>query len=126
MFGRVRVEHYNNAEKQGAAAGRSMLEPAEYSYLYTFWSDQYEHKLEYAGHVRKWDEFVVRGSLSERRLIGFYLVEGVVRAAVGFDRGGDPELEERSEMAHAARLIARGARPSPTALADEDSDLALL
>ena len=25
IFGRVRVEHYNNAEKQGAAAARSML-----------------------------------------------------------------------------------------------------
>ena len=25
VFGRIRVEHYNNGEKQGAAAGRSML-----------------------------------------------------------------------------------------------------
>jgi 3-phenylpropionate/trans-cinnamate dioxygenase ferredoxin reductase subunit len=46
LFGRVRVEHYNNAEKQGAAAGRSMLgSTAPYDYLYTFWSDQYEHKI---------------------------------------------------------------------------------
>ena len=27
-----------------------------YDYLYTFWSDQYEHKLEYVGHVEKWDD----------------------------------------------------------------------
>jgi len=127
MFGRVRVEHYNNAEKQGAFAGRSMLRGDQpFDYLYTFWSDQYEHKLEYAGHVRTWDQFVVRGSVDDRKLVGFYLVDGVVRAAVGLDRGGDPELEPESELAKAAGLIARGARPSPQDLADDDKDLARL
>ena len=127
LFGRIRVEHYNNAEKHGRAAARSMLGgQEEYAYLHTFWSDQYTHKLEYAGHVRKWDRFVVRGSLEDRKLVGFYLVDGVVRAVAGFDRGGDPELEADSEMAKAAALIARGARPSPQDLMDEDNDLALL
>jgi len=127
LFGRVRVEHYNNAEKQGAAAARSMLGAQDdYRYLHTFWSDQYEHKLEYVGHVRKWDQFVVRGSSAERRLIGFYLQAGSLRAAVGLNRGGDPELDEGGEMAKAGRLIARGARPAPAALADEDQDLGLL
>jgi len=124
LFGRIRVEHYNNAEKQGAAAARSILgSTAGYGYLHTFWSDQYEHKLEYVGHVRRWDEFVVRGSTRNRKLVGFYLAEGVLRAAVGLDRGGDPELDEHGEMAAAGRLIARGARPSPAALADDDQDL---
>ncbi len=127
LFGRVRVEHYNNAEKQGAAAARSILgPPVEYTYLHSFWSDQYEHKLEYVGYVRKWDEFIIRGSLKERKLIGFYLVDGTLKAAVGFDRGGDPELDTDGEMAKAGRLIARGVRPSPHALRDEDQDLALL
>jgi 3-phenylpropionate/trans-cinnamate dioxygenase ferredoxin reductase component len=124
VFGRVRVEHYNNAEKQGAAAARSMLgSDAPYDYIHSFWSDQYDHKLEYVGHVTKWDDFVVRGSLKEARLIGFYLVGGVVRAAVGFDRGGDPELDRESEMAAAARLVATRAQPAPGLLADERVDL---
>ncbi len=124
LFGRVRVEHYNNGEKMGAAAARSMLSStAPYDYLYTFWSDQYEHKIEYAGHVTKWDEFVVRGSLADRKLIGFYLVGGVVRAVVGLDRGGDPELDLDGEMAAAARLVAAQARPAPAVLADEHTDL---
>ena len=81
LFGRIRVEHYNNAEKQGAAAARSMLgSDTGYGYLHTFWSDQYEDKLEYAGHARTWDRFVVRGSLQQRKLIGFYLEGGVFRA----------------------------------------------
>ncbi len=123
-FGRIRVEHYNNAEKQGAAAARSMLGSTdEYRYIHTFWSDQYEHKIEYVGHIRKWDRFVIRGSVKDRKLLGFYLAEGVLRAAVGLDRGGDPELDEHDEMAAAGRLIARNARPNSGALADEDTDL---
>ena len=124
LFGRVRVEHYNNAEKQGAAVARSMLgADAPYDYIYSFWSDQYEHKLEYVGHVTRWDEFVIRGSLAERNFIGFYLVDGVVRAAAGLDRGGDPELDLDGEMAAAARRVARQARPPAGALADEHVNL---
>ena len=124
LFGRVRVEHFNNAEKQGAAAARSMLgSAAPYDYLYSFWSDQYEHKIEYVGHVARWDEFVVRGSVEEGKLIGFYLVDGVVRAAVGLDRGGDPELDRDGEMAACARLVAGRARPARGVLADEHTDL---
>jgi 3-phenylpropionate/trans-cinnamate dioxygenase ferredoxin reductase component len=124
LFGRVRVEHYNNAEKQGAAAARSMLgSTAPYDYLYSFWSDQYEHKIEYVGHADRWDEFVVRGSVAESKLIGFYLVDGVVRAAVGLDRGGDPELDLDGEMAACARLVSERARLAPAVLADERTDL---
>jgi 3-phenylpropionate/trans-cinnamate dioxygenase ferredoxin reductase subunit len=124
LFGRIRVEHYNNAEKQGTAAARSMLgSTAPYDYVHTFWSDQYEHTIEYVGHVAKWDEFVVRGSVEEGKLVGFYLVDGVVRAAIGLDRGGDPELDHDSEMAASARLVAARARPARGVLADEHADL---
>jgi len=124
LFGRIRVEHFNNAEKQGAAAARSMLgATAPYDYLHSFWSDQYQHKIEYVGHATKWDEFVVRGSVEEGRLIGFYLVDGVVQAAAGLDRGGDPELDLDGEMAACASLVSARARPAPTVLADERTDL---
>jgi 3-phenylpropionate/trans-cinnamate dioxygenase ferredoxin reductase subunit len=124
LFGRVRVEHYNNGEKQGAAAARSMLgSTGPYDYVHTFWSDQYDHKLEYAGHALTWDDFVIRGSLDEGKLIGFYLVGGVVRAAVGLDRGGDPELDLNGEMAACARLVARQASPARDLLSCEQADL---
>jgi 3-phenylpropionate/trans-cinnamate dioxygenase ferredoxin reductase component len=122
VFGRVRVEHYNNAERMGRAAARSMLgSAAPYDYIHTFWSDQYEHKLEYVGHATRWDQFVVRGSVEDRRLIGFYLLDGHVAAAVGLNRGGDPELDTDAEMAACARLV--GARCTPEELADERVDL---
>jgi 3-phenylpropionate/trans-cinnamate dioxygenase ferredoxin reductase subunit len=124
VFGRVRVEHYNNAEKQGRFAARSMLgAEAPYDYIHSFWSDQYEHDIEYVGHATSWDQFVVRGSLEERMMLGFYLREGELQAAVGLDRGGDPEAESDSEMAACAELVAARARPAPAQLADERVDL---
>jgi hypothetical protein len=50
-------------------------------------------------------------------------VDGMVRATVGLDRGGDPELDTDGEMAAAARLVAARAHPAPAALADEATDL---
>jgi 3-phenylpropionate/trans-cinnamate dioxygenase ferredoxin reductase component len=124
LFGRVRVEHYNNAEKQGRAAAKSMLgSTAPYDYVHSFWSEQYEHTVEYVGHATKWDQFVIRGSVPESKLIGFYLADGIVLAAAGLDRGGDPELEQDSEMAACARLVAARARPAPAELADDRTDL---
>jgi 3-phenylpropionate/trans-cinnamate dioxygenase ferredoxin reductase subunit len=124
VFGRVRVEHFNNAEKQGAAAARAMLgSDVPYDYIHSFWSDQYDHDLEYVGHATTWDDFVVRGSLEDGKLIGLYLHKGVVQAAAGLDRGGDPEADPGSEMAACARLVAARARPARSLLTDEQADL---
>ena len=125
LFGRVRVEHYNNGENMGRGRGAidARLRPRRTTTSTRFWSDQYEDKLEYAGHATTWDRFVVRGSLEQRQLIGFYLLDGQLLAAVGLNRGGDPELDEDDEMAAAARLVGASARPAPDALADERVDL---
>jgi len=124
LFGRLRVEHYNNAEKHGAAAGRSMLgDPSPYDYTFTFWSDQYDQSLEYVGIAGRWDRFVVRGSLEGRSFLGFYLRGGLLRAALGLNRGGDPELEPASELAACRRLIERRTPVDASALASEEADL---
>jgi 3-phenylpropionate/trans-cinnamate dioxygenase ferredoxin reductase subunit len=124
VLGRIRVEHYNSAQHHGAAAARSMMgSTTPFDYIHNFWSDQYEHTLQYVGHATRWDNFAVRGNLAEGKFLGFYLLEGVIRAAIGFDRGGDPEYEQGSEMAACARLVAVRARPDPGALADEHADL---
>ena len=124
VLGRIRVEHYNSAEHHGAAVARSMLgSTAPFDYIHNFWSDQYEHTLQYVGQATRWDDFPVRGNLEEGKFIGFYLVGGVVRAAIGFDRGGDPEWEPNSEMAACAQLVARRAQPDRSVLTDERTDL---
>jgi hypothetical protein len=56
------VEHWNNGFQQGRAAARAMLgATTPYDYLHTFWSDQYEHTIEYVGFAAEWDRLVFRG-----------------------------------------------------------------
>jgi 3-phenylpropionate/trans-cinnamate dioxygenase ferredoxin reductase subunit len=91
VFGRrIRVEHWQNALKQGPAAARNMLEKGEpYDEIPWFWSDQYEHNLQYAGFHTEWDELVVRGSMEERNFVAFYRKDRRVLAAVAVNRGKD-------------------------------------
>jgi 3-phenylpropionate/trans-cinnamate dioxygenase ferredoxin reductase subunit len=124
VFGRVRVEHYNNAERQGRALARAMLgDPKPYDYIYSFWSDQYEHKLEYVGYARSWERIVLRGSYESRHFLAFYLTQGVLQAVCGLNRGGDPEIEADSELRACQRLIGRRAHLAEATLADERVDL---
>ena len=91
VFGRrIRVEHWQNALKQGPAAARNMLEKGEpYEEVPWFWSDQYEYNLQYAGFHTDWDELVVRGSMEERNFVAFYRKDRRVLAAVAVNRGKD-------------------------------------
>jgi 3-phenylpropionate/trans-cinnamate dioxygenase ferredoxin reductase subunit len=81
---RVRVEHWDNAQEQGAAAARSMLGAAEpYSKLPYFFSDQYDLGLEYVGLHDPGDELVIRGSLAEACFQAFWLApDGTVSAGM--------------------------------------------
>ena len=49
-----------------------------------FFSDQFDLSLSYLGHVREWDELVVRGSreVEEPKFVAWYLREGAPRAAL--------------------------------------------
>jgi 3-phenylpropionate/trans-cinnamate dioxygenase ferredoxin reductase subunit len=119
------VEHWNNAERQGKAAAGAMLgDEAPYDYLHSFWSDQYEHIIEYVGYADNWDRLVFRGKPGTRRFLGFYLKGGVIRAAAGLNRGGDPEDPKgESELKHAVSLIRARTSIDPDRLADESVDL---
>ena len=91
VFGRhIRVEHWQNALKQGPAAARNMLgEGGPYEEIPWFWSDQYEQNLQYAGFHTEWEELVVRGSMEERNFVAFYRKDRRVLAAVAINRGRD-------------------------------------
>jgi len=125
IFGRLRVEHWNNADRQGAYVAQSMLGTDEpYDYVHSFWSDQYEHVIEYVGHAASWDRLVFRGRPESRKFLGFYLKDRIVLAAVGLDRGGDPEdPKSDSELKIVADLIRRRLTVDPTRLVDENVDL---
>ncbi|MEX2553646.1 MAG: FAD-dependent oxidoreductase [Actinomycetota bacterium] len=112
----IRVEHWQNAMKQGQAAAVSMLGKAEeYREVHWFWSDQYEFNIQYAGFHTEWDRLVLRGILEDRKFVGFYLKDSRVVAAVAINNGRD--------LRRAKELIRSGAAIDPELLADPGIDL---
>jgi 3-phenylpropionate/trans-cinnamate dioxygenase ferredoxin reductase subunit len=87
---RIRVEHWQNAIKQGAAAARNMLgQRIAYDEIHWFWSDQYDANLQYAGFHTTWQQLVVRGRLDSGSFLACYVNEGRIDAAVGLNRAKD-------------------------------------
>ena len=101
---RIRVEHWQNAIKQGAAAARNMLgRRVAYDEVHWFWSDQYEANLQYAGFHTKWEQLVVRGRLDSGSYLAFYINDGRIDAAAGLNRPKEvrrvmPLIKSRSKV----------------------------
>src|SRR5499426_3090173 len=125
IFGLLRVEHWNNGFQQSRAAAQSLLGREQlYDYVHSFWSDQYEHSIEYVGFAAGWDRVVFRGRPESRKFLGFYLKDGIVRAAIGLNRGGDPEDPNADgELKTVVGLIRNRASIDPAKLVDENVDL---
>jgi 3-phenylpropionate/trans-cinnamate dioxygenase ferredoxin reductase component len=107
---RVRVEHWDNAAAQGAAAARSMLGKGEpYTRLPYFFSDQYELGLEYVGLHDAGDELVIRGALDDGHFQAVWVApDGRPTAAMHVDEwdaiGDLRALVERGATVDVAQL----------------------
>jgi 3-phenylpropionate/trans-cinnamate dioxygenase ferredoxin reductase subunit len=115
----MRVEHWQNGVKQGAAAARSMLGRGQtYDEVHWFWSDQFDANIQYAGFHAAWDRIVVRGSLESRKFLAFYLTGGRVESVVAINQGRD--------MRRTFPIIKARAAIDPASLADPNVDLRTL
>ncbi len=112
----IRVEQWQNAQHQGAAAARSMLgQHVPFAEVPWFWSDQYDLNLQMAGLPSGSDRLVFRGDVDAREFSVFYLRDGVLDAVVGVNRVQDVRAGRR--------LVGARATPAPEALADESVKL---
>jgi 3-phenylpropionate/trans-cinnamate dioxygenase ferredoxin reductase subunit len=113
---RVRLEHYDNALRQGEVAVRNMLGARQpYAPVPYFWSDQYQWRLQFVGLARPDDTVVLRGHPPDQPFIAFYLRAGRVVAALA--------VNQMRELGTIKRLIAANVAPDPAALADEGAPL---
>lgn len=113
---RLRVEHFDNASRQAAAAARNMLgESTPYDEPHWFWSDQFGRNLQYVGHAGAQDRMVVRGDLEDDSWTAFFLDGDRVSAAFALDAGDD--------IALARELIRMRAGVPEAILADPETDL---
>jgi NADPH-dependent 2,4-dienoyl-CoA reductase/sulfur reductase-like enzyme len=77
----LRIEHWDHAARQGAAAARTLLAgPADakpHSEVPYFWSDQYDVKLQTLGATAEYDDFhIVEGDPRDWRFVAAYGREG--------------------------------------------------
>ena len=109
---RMRVEHWQNAMQQSAAAARSMLDRGKpYDAVHWFWSDQYDVNLQYAGFHQAWDQVVVRGNLDTRNFIAFLSKPGAHRCRRRLEpREGRPPRHAVDQSPYSRRSAPTGRR----------------
>ncbi len=82
-LGPLRVEHWDNAIRQGRLAALSILgRPDTYDWYPYFFTDQFDLGMEYVGRSAADDDVVVRGDLDSGAFISFWLRSGHVTAAM--------------------------------------------
>jgi 3-phenylpropionate/trans-cinnamate dioxygenase ferredoxin reductase component len=117
----IRVEHWANARRQGATAGKAMLGQdavdARPSYFFT---DQYDLSMEYTGDISPsgYDQVIFRRYPDPRQLIVFWLSEQRVQAGMNINIWDVAEDIER--------LVQSPHRADTDDLADPDIPLASL
>ena len=86
----MRVEHWTNAAEQGAHVATNLQrlaadEPFEpYEPLPFFWSDQFEHRIQFLGRAAPDDEVqVVAGSVADAKFLALYGRDGRLHGALG-------------------------------------------
>ena len=86
----MRVEHWTNAAEQGAHVATNLRrlatgEPFEpYEPLPFFWSDQFEHRIQFLGRAAPDDEVqVVAGSVADAKFLALYGRDGRLHGALG-------------------------------------------
>lgn len=117
-YGRhVRVEHWDNAIRQGRAVAASILGAGQpYARIPYFYSDQFDLGMEYRGYAPAWGRVVLRGDVAARTFHAFWLADGRVLAAMNVNLWDDgKELR---------RLVESEARIDPDRLADATLPLA--
>ncbi len=86
VFGRIRVEHFDNAWKMGETAARNAMgDDRVFDDPHWFWSDQFDTTIEMAGYAPTWERMVLRGSLADRRYCAFLLQDGRLRGVVSMN-----------------------------------------
>ncbi|MDQ2621696.1 MAG: FAD-dependent oxidoreductase [Actinomycetota bacterium] len=116
---RIRVEHWANARRQGAAAGRALAgEEVSYDEIPYFFSDQYDIGMEYVGYADGEDELVIRGDPDEHEFIAFWLRENQIAA------GMNVNIWDVSDTIR--DLIKAGVEVDRDALADPGTELSSL
>ena len=95
--GRVRIEHWVVAERQGQTVARNMLgEEVVFDDPPFFWSQHYDVPINMTGYADGFDEEQVVGSASDRDVLVGFRKNGTIRAVASIYRDLDSLRAERA------------------------------
>lgn len=113
---RLRVEHFDHAQNHGVAAATAMLGKGEpYRPVPSFWTDQYDFKLQLAGIPAGHDRVIFRGDPASSSWTAFYLAGESLVAVLACNRFPD--------LAAGRRILEKRGTISPADLSNESFDL---
>lgn len=118
---RIRVEHFQTAQRHGRAVGHNLGAP-EASEPFTqwpwFWSDQYDQQIQYLGGGLPWSDLRFRGHREDPQFTAFQVLDGRVVGVVAWNDG--------RSMTQIRRILERGIEVTVDRLCDPATDLRAL
>ena len=112
----VRLESIQNANDQAAVVAKTIAgKPERYETIPTFWSNQWDLRLQTVGLSRGYDASVVRGSAEQRKFSLVYFREGKI---VALD-----SVNAMKDYVQGRSLIASGRAFDPASVARADVEL---
>ena len=110
-----RIEHWSNADAQGTHLGHILAgEQKRFEKVPAFFTKMFDLQLQLLGDTEGVDEVVLRGSITERSLVGFYLRDERLIAAVLVGQAGDMAEELRSLIPEKPRVSDRSKLANPS------------
>ena len=93
---RIRLESWENAQNQGIAAAKSMLDKGEaYGEIPWFWSDQHDANIQMIGLPEDWDETATRENPAEAAFLTMYLKGGIIVGAISVNNAREIRVAKR-------------------------------
>lgn len=100
---RIRLESWENAQNQGIAAAKAMLDIGQpYAEIPWFWSDQFDANIQMVGLPVEWDETATRGDMAANEFVTFYLKDSVIVGAISINSTRDLRFGKRLMLANKA------------------------
>jgi NADPH-dependent 2,4-dienoyl-CoA reductase/sulfur reductase-like enzyme/nitrite reductase/ring-hydroxylating ferredoxin subunit len=109
----VRIEHWRTSEQLGRIAGMNMAgKEIPYKGVPFFWTNQAGFNFRYVGHAPVWDEIIIKGNVSAKDFLAYFVYENIVIAVGGTGRDKD--------MAAAQELLRLKKMPTPAQIKNSD------
>ena len=87
---KIRIEHYTNAQEQGAYAAYNMMgKMIPYGNIPFFWTRNYNKSIASVGYNYGYNEFFVDGDINSEKFLAYYAKDNKILAVTAMNRGQD-------------------------------------